>query len=177
MVSQITNIYLVAWMIQVLIYCRLAALHETFLVDPEINREAYDFWCQKTRQRIHNPVKRDILVPLDQPYYIQAKRPGIEQDYYESCDRENVTVTNSPIKEFTKTGLLTEDGIHHEFDIVIACTGYDAITGGLRTMNIQGRNGISLDEKWKDGVITHLGIFAHDFPNFCMVYGPQGRLC
>ena len=78
-------------------------------------------------------------------------------DYYEQCDNPHVDITNSPIVQFTSTGITTEDGKHREFDIVAICTGYDAVTGGLRTMGIKGRGGIDLDEYWKDGISTHLG--------------------
>lgn len=144
-------------------------------MDVKANREVYDFWREKTLERIRDPVKRDLLAPKEPPYYISTKRPSLEQDYYESADRENVTITDSPIKCFTESGIITEDGKHHDFDVIAVCTGYDAVTGGLRTMGIKGRGGLDLDEKWSDGVETHLGMFVHDFPNFFMVYGPQGK--
>ena len=120
-------------------------------------------------------MKRDILAPEEPPYYISTKRPSLEQDYYECCDKENVDIVNSPIREFTETGIVTEDGKHRDFDVVAICTGYDAVTGGLRTMGFKGRDGLDLDEKWKDGVITHLGMTVNGFPNFLMVYCPQGK--
>lgn len=92
---------------------------------------------------------------------MSTKRPSLEQDYYESCDRPNVEITDSPIVSFTKTGIVTEDGKERQFDLVAVCTGYDAVTGGLRTMGIKGRNGIDLDEKWKDGVVTNLGMLVN----------------
>ena len=85
-------------------------------------------------------------------------------------------ITDSPITEFTETGVITKDGKHREFDIVAVCTGYDAITGGLKAMGIRGRNDLGLDKKWKDGVVTNLGMTINGFPNLFMVYGPQGQL-
>lgn len=126
------------------------------LIDAEANRAAYDFWRDKTAPRVRNPQKRDLLVPKDPPYYIGTKRPSLEQDYYvsaacprqynsadpskESCDRDHVDITTSPIVRFTRTGIVSEDG-EKAFDIVAICTGYDAVTGGLRTMGIKGRGG------------------------------------
>ncbi|PPJ60671.1 hypothetical protein CBER1_03433 [Cercospora berteroae] len=147
--------------------------YSDYLIDPKANRELYDFWCKKTRARISDPFKRDLLAPLEPPYFLNTKRPSFEQDYYECCDKDHVDITNSPIVKFTKNGIVTEDGKEREFDIVAICTGYDAVTGGLRTMGIKGRNGIDLDEKWKDGIITNLGMTVNGFPNFFMVYGPQ----
>lgn len=89
----------------------------------------------------------------------------MEIDYFEMCDQPNVEITNSPITEITETGIVTADGKTREFDIIAMCTGYDAVTGGLRTMGIKGRNGIDLDEKWKDGVVTHLGMMMNGYPN------------
>lgn len=149
-------------------------LYNDHLVDRKANREVYDFWCTKTRERISDPTKRDLLAPKEPPYHISTKRPSLEQDYYECADRDNVVITDSPISSFTETGIITEDGKHHEFDVVAICTGYDAVTGGLRTMGIEGRDGLTLDQKWADGVVTNLGMFVHGFPNFMMVYGPQG---
>ncbi|KAK4621443.1 Baeyer-Villiger monooxygenase [Fulvia fulva] len=147
--------------------------YSDYIVDPKANRELYEFWKEKIRARISDPAKRDILAPEEPPYYMSTKRPSLEQDYYESCDRPNVEITDSPIVSFTKTGIVTEDGKERQFDLVAVCTGYDAVTGGLRTMGIKGRNGIDLDEKWKDGVVTNLGMLVNGFPNMFMVYGPQ----
>lgn len=117
------------------------------MVSKEANRAAYDYWAAQTRPRITDAKKREILAPLEPPYYIGTKRPSLEQDYFESCDLPHVEITNSPIEEFTEKGIVTKDG-EREFDVVAICTGYDAVTGGLRTMNVQGRGGIDLDTKW-----------------------------
>lgn len=117
------------------------------MVDEKANRLAYDFWAKKTRPRIKDAQKRDLLVPLEPPYLVGTKRPSLEIDYYDMCDKENVEITNSPILHFTETGIATAEK-SEEFDIVAICTGYDAITGGLMTMNIQGVNGVYLHDKW-----------------------------
>ena len=108
--------------------------------------------------------KQELLAPKEAPYYIGTKRPSLEQDYYECADRANVEITNSPITAFTETGITTEEKTQ-DFDVVAICTGYDAVTGGLRTMGIKGRNGLDLDEKWSTGVVTHLGMMVNGFPN------------
>lgn len=86
---------------------------------------------------------------------------------------DTVEMTNSPIDHLTETGIKTKDGKTRAFDVIAVCTGYDAVTGGLRTMGIKGRDGIDLDEKWESGVVTHLGMVVDSFPNFAMIYGPQ----
>ena len=105
-----------------------------------------------------NKEKADILLPEEPPYWISTKRPSLEMTYYESADQENVDITNSPIVELTEKGIKTKDGKEREFDIIAVCTGYDAVTGGLRTMNIKGRNGIDLNEKWNERILTNVGM-------------------
>ncbi len=117
------------------------------MVDEAANRAAYGFWASKRRQILRDPKKKDLLAPLEPPYFVGTKRPGLEVDYYEMCDQDNVEITNSPIRRFTETGITTDEK-SEDFDIVAICTGYDAITGGLMTMNIQGVDGVRLHEKW-----------------------------
>lgn len=145
------------------------------VINVDANRAKYDFWVGKTRARISDPVKRDLLAPLEPPYYLHTKRPSLENGYYEAIDQPHVSIINSRIVEFTETGIRTEDGKHHDLDVVAVCTGYDAVTGGLRQMGIHGSNGTDLDEYWKDGIATNVGMMVNEYPNMFMVYGPQGE--
>ncbi|KAF7190181.1 Baeyer-Villiger monooxygenase, partial [Pseudocercospora fuligena] len=142
------------------------------LLDREANKEAYKFWREKTLPRMQNKQKASLLIPEEMPYWIGTKRPSLEQDYYECCDRPKVEITNSPIVRFTETGVVAEDG-ERSFEVVVVATGYDAVTGGLRTMGVIGKDGIALDHKWNAGISTHLGMMVNGFPNFYMIYGPQ----
>lgn len=87
---------------------------------------------------MQNKQKAALLIPEEMPYWIGTKRPSLEQDYYECCDRPNVEITNSPITRFTEAGVVAEDG-ERPFDVVVVATGYDAVTGGLRTMGVKGK--------------------------------------
>jgi len=93
----------------------------------------YDFWAEKTRGRIRDPRKRDLLVPKEPPHFFGIKRPCLEHCYYEHFNRDNVDVVDiskNEIKEFTETGIRLEDGSHHEFDVIALATGFDIATGG-----------------------------------------------
>lgn len=101
-------------------------------MDPKANREAYDFWAAKVRARMNNPVKRDLMAPIEPPYYFGTKRAPLERDYYEMLDQDNVEIVHmgkNPLKTFNKTGILTEDGEQRDFDIVILATGFDSFSG------------------------------------------------
>lgn len=149
-----------------------------FLFDARANRTMYDFWVKKTRARITDPIKRDIVAPLTPPYAIGTKRSSLEQDYYESLDRTNVKLVDlntNGIKEFQKKGIVTTDGKLHEFDMICLATGYDSVTGSLTGMGLTDKDGVDMKERWKDGVFSYLGMACSGFPNMFMVYGPQGQ--
>lgn len=118
------------------------ATYKDMLFDMDANQEAYNFWLKKTRARITDPVKRDILAPLEKPHAFGVKRPSLEQDYYEMMDRpenEVVDVKATPIKEVKENGILTEDGKFREFDIIALATGFDSVTGGMKNMGLKVR--------------------------------------
>ena len=155
----------------------LLSNYRDFLTDKKANKLLYEFWAEKTRQRIKSPVKRDIVCPIEQPHYFGTKRPCLEQDYYESLDRNNVTLIDlkkNPISHFTETGIVTEglSGVRN-YDIVILATGYDSLTGSLMDLNMYDKNGKKLQDKWDEGIYTYLGLMIDGMPNAFMVYSPQ----
>ncbi len=149
--------------------------YEDILTNEEANRTAYDFWRNKTRARIVDPDLREKLAPMEPPHPFGVKRPSLEQWYYEAFNQENVSLVDlneTPIEKVTATGIVTE-GTEHELDILVLATGFDAVTGGLTQIDIKGTEGITLKEKWADGVRTHLGVASAGFPNMLFLYGPQ----
>lgn len=144
--------------------------------DKVANAELYQFWAKKVRARISDPVKRDIMAPLEQNHWIGTKRPSLETDYYEMIDRPNVAlvdVKQTPIQSFSENGITVENGQCIELDVVVFATGYDSVTGSLYDMNIHDKNGVILQKKWKQGIRTYLGTMIPDMPNAFILYGPQ----
>ncbi|OCK78384.1 FAD/NAD(P)-binding domain-containing protein [Lepidopterella palustris CBS 459.81] len=140
------------------------------------NLEAYKFWRKKVRARIHDPETAEILAPEKPPHPFAGKRISLEQDYYEQFNKPNVHVVdvkNNPIKRVVEKGIITADGKLHELDIIALATGFDAITGGLKDIQIRGLNGERLADKWKRGTWTYLGMATSGYPNFFFTYGPQ----
>lgn len=123
---------------------------------------------KKTRERITDPRKRDIMAPLKAPHPWGTKRPSLEQNFYEAINRpENdvVDIKNNPVKEVTEKGIVTADGQEREFDIIALATGFDAVTGGMKNMGLLDINGVDLKERWSDGTYSHVGMACADFPN------------
>ncbi|KAK9777623.1 hypothetical protein SCAR479_05671 [Seiridium cardinale] len=151
------------------------ATYSDMLFDSAANREAYNFWRDKTRAKINDPRLQDLLAPMKQPYAFGCKRVSLEQGYFEIFNKPHVhlvDVNATPIEEITEKGIKTSEK-EHEFDVIICATGFDAWTGGLRQIDIRGSTGETLDDHWKDGVYTHLGMAVGGFPNLFMSYAPQ----
>lgn len=157
-------------------FCFLTSGFREVHSDKEANAEAYAFWAAKVRARVSDPAKRDVVAPLEQHQWFATKRPSLETDYYEMIDRPNVRVVDlkrTAIREFARGGVVTDDGETHELDAVVVATGYDAVTGSLYGMNIRGRGGVLLQDRWREGIATHLGMMAPGLPNAFFLYGPQ----
>lgn len=144
--------------------------------DEKANRVAYDFWRDKVRQRIKDPRLQEKLAPTDPPHPYGVKRISLEQRYYEVFNQDNVDLVDlreTPIERVTDEGVLTSDGQLHRLDVIVLATGFDMVTGGLTAIDIRGRDGVNLKDKWSDGVSAYLGTMTHGFPNMLFVYGPQ----
>ena len=140
-----------------------------------VNRAAYDFWLKKTRARIKDPILAEKLAPLEPPHPYGVKRPSLEQWYFDIFNQENATLVSlldESINEIVPDGIVTSKGTYN-FDIIAFATGFDAVTGGLTSINIVGTDGTTLKEKWAQGVRSHLGLATTNFPNMLVSYGPQ----
>ncbi|KAF9254218.1 cyclohexanone monooxygenase [Marasmius fiardii PR-910] len=157
-------------------YCFFSENYQDIMSNEQANEEVYRFWREKVRERIREPVKQEILAPTTPPHPFGAKRPAMEQAYYEVFNQSNVTLVDIekvPITEITSDGILTDDGVHHEVDVIVLATGFDAITGPLSRIDIRGVDDTTLKEKWANGVYTYLGMTTANFPNMFFLFGPQ----
>jgi cation diffusion facilitator CzcD-associated flavoprotein CzcO len=150
-------------------------LFETFadlLVDARSNAAAADFVRGKIRALVKDPVTAELMVPQ---YPIALKRPPLGNFFYESFNLPNVRlvdVSQHPLLEATEKGLRTAIE-EHELDIIIFAIGFDAVTGPLTHMDVRGRGGELIRDKWAAGPRTQLGVAVDGFPNMFMVTGPQ----
>ena len=144
-------------------------------VNEEVNRAAYRFWRDKTRARINDPAVAEMLAPTEPIHPYGVKRPSLEQHFYEIFNQHNVSLVDlrtAPIERVTRNGIKTAAG-EHDLGVLVLATGFDAVTGGLTSIDIRGTQGETLKEKWAKGVRAHLGMAVAGFPNLLFVYGPQ----
>ncbi|TDE32866.1 NAD(P)/FAD-dependent oxidoreductase [Actinomadura sp. 6K520] len=141
-----------------------------------ISKDSNDTIAQFVRDRIaevvDDPEVARELQPRDHP--LGAKRPCLGTNYYETYNLPHVRLVNvrrTPIVEITATGIRTSEE-EFAFDAVVFATGFDAITGALTAVDIRGRDGIRLTEKWAEGPRTYLGLAVAGFPNLFTITGP-----
>ena len=142
-------------------------------IDEHANAEFSEYIADRTRQRVDDPVIAEKLIPKDHGFGIQ--RVPLETHYFEAYNRDNVELVDSgetPITRITPTGIETTDDAF-EFDVIVYSTGFDAFTGAFDRIDIRGRGGRKLREKWSAGPVTYLGIAVSGFPNMVMLAGPQ----
>ncbi|MEM7405652.1 MAG: NAD(P)/FAD-dependent oxidoreductase [Pseudomonadota bacterium] len=141
--------------------------------DEVANASISAYIAERIRERVHDPVTAEKLIPKDHGFGVQ--RVPLETRYYEAYNRDNVhlvDISETPLECVTETGFRTTER-DYEFDLIIYATGFDAITGSFDRIDIRGTDGLHLRDVWRDGPSTYLGMFVHGFPNMLMPAGPQ----
>ena len=136
------------------------------------NDDAAEFVRNKIRSTVKDPEVAKLLAPTD--HAIGTKRICVDTDYYETFNQPHVSLVDlktSPIEAIVPAGIRTKAGLH-EFDSIVFATGYDAVTGALDRIDIRGKGGQALKEKWLAGPRTYLGLMMVGFPNFFLITGP-----
>ncbi|MEM7274088.1 MAG: alpha/beta hydrolase fold domain-containing protein, partial [Actinomycetota bacterium] len=143
----------------------------------ESNALLADFVRDKIRSIVDDPATAELLCPTDHP--IGTKRPCLDSGYYETYNLPHVDLVDlrtTPISAVTATGIQTTDPdgatTERPFDVIVLATGFDAMTGAIVAVDIEGRDGTTLKQKWADGPLTYLGLTVTGFPNFFTVTGP-----
>ncbi len=144
------------------------------LTDKVANETVAEFVRAKIRAKIDDPAVAELLIPTE--YAIMTKRLCAEIGYYETYNRDNVTlvsVKHTPIEAITRKGVQVA-GREYELDSLIFATGFDAMTGAVTSIDIEGRGGRRIREEWgTHGPRTHLGLMSNGFPNLFYVSGPS----
>jgi cation diffusion facilitator CzcD-associated flavoprotein CzcO len=148
--------------------------YQDMFFSQEANDLCADYLKRKIRTIVKDPVLAEKLIPKGYPY--GTKRQPLDTNYYDTFNKYNVLLvdaqTDGPIEEITEKGIRA-GGKEYEFDIIVFATGFDALTGPLKNLNLKGRSGRTLDEVWADGPHTYLGISIAGFPNLFTITGPQ----
>lgn len=136
------------------------------------NDTAVAFVHRKIRAIVKDPKVADLLCPTDHP--IGSKRICVDTGYYETYNLPHVKLVNikaDPIQEVLPHGICTGSQTF-ELDAIVFATGYDAVTGAIVKIDVRGKGGQTLKEKWHAGPRCYLGLMSHGFPNLFFITGP-----
>ncbi len=149
----------------------LLGAFDDLMVNPTSNALAAEFVRGKIRAAVVDPATATLLSPQ---HTIGCKRLCVDTGYYETFNRPNVRlvdVSRQPIEQFTPGGLRA-GGQDYPFDALVLATGFDAMTGTLMRLDLRGRGGLSIQQKWAAGPLNHLGLMVAGFPNLFNIAGP-----
>jgi cyclohexanone monooxygenase len=150
----------------------MAAFTDT-LTDKAANDTAAEFIRGKIRSIVDDPEIAEALSPRSFP--VGTKRPCLDTGYYATFNAEHVHLVDlraNPLLEITERGIRTTAG-EVQVDAIVFATGFDAMTGALLAIDIRGRDGVSLRDRWAEGPRTYLGLAVAGFPNLFTVTGPS----
>jgi len=142
------------------------------LVNLTSNETLAEFIRDKIRGIVKDPVTAEALCPTNHPF--GTKRPCLDDNYYDTYNQPHVKLVDllkDPIQTITETGIDTA-AVSHTFFTIVFATGFDAMTGAIVSVDITGRKGLRLADKWAEGPKTYLGLTTVGFPNFFAITGP-----
>ena len=122
--------------------------------------------------QISDPELRRALTP---DHLLGCKRVLISPDYYSTLERPNVELVTQGVRELTEHGVVAEDGTERPADVIVLSTGFES-TRFLAPMEIRGRDGLDLNDAWREGANAYLGMTVAGFPNLFVMYGPNTNL-
>ena len=145
--------------------------YNDLLIRREANETAAAFVRERIRGIVKDPAVAELLCPDN---VIGCKRPCLDTGYFETYNRPKVDLVDargSPIERITPAGIVA-GGREVPLDAIVFATGFDAMTGAVLAIDIRGRGGLPLREKWAAGPRTYLGLGSVGFPNLFLISGP-----
>jgi cation diffusion facilitator CzcD-associated flavoprotein CzcO len=171
--SRFTNIthQAVPWLDR-LAYATYSAMFDFFavaLTKPGLRRKWMGALCRANLRSVRDPELRRALTPDYQP---MCKRLVMSAGFYRAMQRDDVELVTAGIDHVERRGVVTDDGVLHEADVIVLCTGFDT-HAFFRPMQLTGRDGIVADDVWRDGPRAYQTVALPGFPNFFMMLGPH----
>jgi cyclohexanone monooxygenase len=145
--------------------------YSDLLATKDANDTAAEFVRSKIRETVRDSELAERLSPR---YVIGCKRLCVDTGYWETFNRENVTLVDlrdTPIAGITRRGIQVGSR-EYAVDAIVFATGFDAMTGALLRIDIRGAGGARLKDKWREGPKSYLGLAVAGFPNLFTINGP-----
>ena len=133
---------------------------------------------EQIRARVDQMVKDKAAAEALKPWYNQfCKRPCFHDEYLDAFNRPNVQLIDTQgrgVEAITERGVVA-NGREYEIDCLIYATGFEVGTSYTRRAGYEvvGRGGVTLTQKWADGVSTLHGMHSRGFPNLFLISNSQ----
>jgi cation diffusion facilitator CzcD-associated flavoprotein CzcO len=153
-------------------YWAYSLVFDTFavaLTKPGLRRKAMGALCRVSLRQVRDPELRAALTPDYQP---MCKRLVVSGGFYRAIQRDDVELVTAGIDHVERRGIVTDDGKLHEVDVIVLCTGFDT-HAFFRPIRLTGRDGIAVEDVWRDGPRAFQTVAMPGFPNFFMMLGPH----
>ena len=150
--------------------CGFLSAYTDHLLSQESNDTAAEFVRRKIAGIVVDPNTAALLSPTQ---VLGCKRLCLDTGYFETFNRPNidlVDVSEHPVS-MTASGVAS-NGREVDVDCIVLATGFDAMTGTLLRIDIRGRDGLTIQDKWSAGPRTYLGLQIPGFPNLFTISGP-----
>ena len=109
-----------------------------------------------------------LVKHMTPPFALGCRRMTPGSGYLQSLRADNVEVVPKSAVQFTEQGVIDEDGVHREVDVIICATGFDtSFTPHFKTF---GRNGAEIHDQFGEEPVGYMGIAAENFPNLFRKY-------
>ncbi|HWP65073.1 MAG TPA: NAD(P)/FAD-dependent oxidoreductase [Candidatus Limnocylindria bacterium] len=132
-------------------------------------RAIHDLCVAHLESKVTDPVLRERLRPT---YRAACKRLIMSDNFYDAIQRPNARLVTEGIERIEPDGVRTRDARLHRLDVLVLATGF-GVDRFVRPMTVIGRDGLALDDVWRDGPFAYMAIAVPDFPNFFMLNGPN----
>ncbi len=142
------------------------------LGDEKAHRRLADACQENLDLHVSDPELKRKLTP---DYEAGCKRIVICSDFYPAITRDNAELVTEGIDRVDEGGVVTDDGRHHDLDVLVLATGFNAAAFVLPT-RVTGENGVDLEKLWDGNPRAHRAMCIPGFPNFWMLEGPTGPI-
>ena len=115
---------------------------------------------------------KELRAKLTPDYKVGCKRLVGNSKFYKAIQQSNASLITEGIEAIEAGGIRTKDGELHELDVLVYSTGFKPFNF-MRPMTMTGKNGISIEQRWSQGVKAYRSLSIPDFPNFFLMLGPN----
>jgi cation diffusion facilitator CzcD-associated flavoprotein CzcO len=144
--------------------------------DSWFGSKMHKLFAWNAKRYLENSIKDPVLrAKLTPNYKFGCKRVVMNETFYPAIQKSNAHLVTDAIERIEPKGVVTKDGKLHELDILVLATGFDP-AAFMRPMEFRGRNGLSIDNAWKEKITAYRSLMIPEFPNFFLMLGPNSPI-